>query len=633
LGSTGVMGNANDVMGLLFHEGTLYGLTLKSGRILSLDTATGAGTDVHTFDTQGQRRNWSGLTRAADGHVYTLSNPDTDGVNSGAGEAEVWRFDDFPLGDPTKVATLTGVKYSEAISAHPDGFLYVIEGGAAGGASVVRVNPADGTFTKQPMNHRDVQSFAFYYAGEAAVGSGAPASAVLPLGSIPEEFGMGVYTHTVPWPGHPTVNLRVELSAQRGTYTDNIELGRAMVKGTSLKGAAQEAERGGTYLHMQDINNPAYSGPEDLQLLRISPGLVATNNAMTRADVRFTFDKAFDAPFHLHVMDVDFDALFFEAFDANGNPVSTASWSLSTTIDLLLENGRAESTVYRWDSSQGRLWPTSTSDAETIAGQLTVTNFDEVREIRIRYDNITSPLRPQSDYLLLGLSSAPLYEGGRAGDDDGAPPSTRGEPLRYTQRDEAAVYYSTEALGQLATILPSVRQSAWIVEYDAFGMDVRALLDEAESQPEAGRPAPRREDANRVLICIDGSERRVSTVGLELYFARGATAGACPTSTEGGETGELPDDPQALIEICHNGQTKQIRAGDLDFWLRQGAQQSSCSEQTPTGETGDGGFVTVCIADRSIRIPARWVPDYLAGGAVEGPCTYTIPIDERYLNR
>ncbi|MEM8559750.1 MAG: hypothetical protein AAGG50_18165 [Bacteroidota bacterium] len=161
LGGSFHQGNADDLMGLVFQDGTLYGLTYATARIARVSTETGAVEYVSTFDGQG--RAWGGLTRGEDGRVYLLGNPD-----DGRSDAELWRFDDFPQGTPTLVATLTGVRYSEAISAHPDGYLYVVEGSPYRSERLLlRVNPQDGSFTTQPMS-QEVQAFEFYYAGEEA---------------------------------------------------------------------------------------------------------------------------------------------------------------------------------------------------------------------------------------------------------------------------------------------------------------------------------------------------------------------------------------------------------------------------------------------------------------------------------
>ncbi|MEM8598890.1 MAG: hypothetical protein AAGF99_03120 [Bacteroidota bacterium] len=539
---------SNEVMGLLFQDDVLYGLSLSSDRIYRMNTSTGEAVTYRTFSDQG--RSWGGLTRGIDGTVYMLGN------RSGQ-SPELWRFDNFPDGTPTRLVTLSGVGFSEAMSAHPDGSLYILEGGSQGGDRVVRVNPKDGTFTTQALSHEDVQAFAFYFQGEAqALG----VDIVAPLAGLAKKTGIGTHTHAVSWSGQPDLTITSQLKKLSGYYLMWAEVG-----GTTLAGMAQEADRDEVNLGYVDINNPDYTGPENLQLFRVGPGAsAASSGGRTEADVRIAFSEAFTQPFHLHVMDLDWGPMTIEAYDADGRKISTASWTLSKTTDLLLEDGEAESVTYQWDADQGRLVPTSFRDSEVIAGQLTINNYEDVREIRMRHWSESTWIEYFSDFVMIGISVEPLYEQVE-------------KPLHFTMANDAEIYYSSEALGQLAALLPSLEGTSRIVEYDQFGMDLRAVFEHAQDQgggSVAGAPTPRQEDENRVLVCIDGLERKVSSLGLSTYLARGATEGACPRVT--GETG-LPSNPNTVIDICYQERSKRIRAGDADYWLGLGARLGACS--------------------------------------------------------
>ncbi|MEM9998897.1 MAG: hypothetical protein AAF809_14440, partial [Bacteroidota bacterium] len=554
IGPTRQTSEQDEVRGLFFHNGTLYGTSAWNHWIYRMDLNTGEATRYRQFDGPGWQ--WYSLMQAPDGHVYTLRR-----VNGGdylSDIHEIWRFESFPDGNPTRITEIAGIRRSDALTAHPDGYFYMLTGSDSGGDRLLRIDPADGSYTSQPAPEADTQAFAFYYAGEAAAGGGASASAVAPFASAPPREGLGSYDETVAWPGHPDVRVQVALTNVSGTYNDHARVG-----GTRLQSLAQNASRGRLEgaVGLEDINNPAYIGPTNLQLFSVNPG---RGSGVRRAEARMKLSEAFEAPFYVHILDVDTAPLTIEAYNAAGARVSTASWTMDATVDLLIENGVAEPT-YRWDAENGRIIPSrgANLDLETIAGQLSVHNYAEVREVRFVYE-----VEAFNDGVSLGLSSVPLYGASAT--------TTNGEPLRYTQRDDAAVYYSTEALGQLVPLLPTARQSAWVVEYDAFGMDVRALLDDAQTPaPSVGAPPPRREDASRVLVCIDGRERKVSPAGLELYLAQGATEGAC--AANGGSVGQgVPVDPQAMVSICHEGRTKQVRAGDLAFWLGRGAREGAC---------------------------------------------------------
>ncbi|MEM8559749.1 MAG: hypothetical protein AAGG50_18160, partial [Bacteroidota bacterium] len=560
IGPTRQASEQDEVRGLFFHNGTLYGTSAWNHWIYRMDLNTGEATRYRQFDGPGWQ--WYSLMRAPDGHVYTLRR-----INGGdylSDTHEIWRFESFPDGNPTRVSEIAGIQRSDALTAHPDGYFYMLTGSDSGGDRLLRIDPADGSYTALPAPEADTQAFTYHYAGEeAAMDTG---TTVAPFASVPRRSNVETFQHTARWPGNPDVAVDVTVEQIAGGPRNVI------VEGTTLEGAAQAASLGfNNDTGHTDINNPDYTGPRDLQLLRVTPGNMS---AATRIEVRMTLSEAFTQPFYLHVLDLDFAPLAFEAYDASGNRISTAGWTLSKSLDLLLSNGQADAVNYRWDGQQGQLEPTVYKETEMIGGQLTVPNFADVREIRVLYE------ARRNEIFMLGLSSVPLYGASAT--------TTNGEPLQYTQRDNAAVYYSTEALGQLVPLLPTARQSAWVVEYDAFGMDVRALLDDAQTPaPNAEAPLPRREDASRVLVCIDGRERKVSLVGLELYLAQGATEGACAAS--GGSVGQgVPVDPRAMVSICHEGRTKQVRAGDLAFWLGRGAREGACGV-APSAPVPDRG--------------------------------------------
>ncbi|MEM9998361.1 MAG: hypothetical protein AAF809_11720, partial [Bacteroidota bacterium] len=457
--------NDDDVMGLIFQDDVLHGITLASGRILRLSTTTGAITEVGTFDDQG--RTLGGLTRGSDGKVYFLGN-------QGNHDVELWRFDNFPQGNPTKVSTLTGIRYSEAISAHPDGFLYVLEGGSTGGTKVARVNPSDGSFTTQMLSHEDVQAFAFYFAGESqAIGT----HIVAPLTALPRMDGPGTYNHTVGWPGHPSIQVQGSITASDSSDPNVFMFGSTLAAEVDYSVSTDYA-----HVHAAEINNPAYTGPRNLPVFRFNAG----NTVGNTATVRFTFDEALTQPYYLHVIDLDRAPVTITAFDANGNRVPTTSWRAPEAVDLWLDNGVEDAYTYTWNPSAGTLTPDQTDDKEIYSVQLALGNYADVRSINIEFVNQLGV----HDNIRLGFSAEPFYEEQRTA-------------LQYTMRDQAQVYYSAEALGQLAALLPSVKQASWITEYDQFGMDLRAIFDDGQGQSDAANQ-PRREDANRVLVCIDG---------------------------------------------------------------------------------------------------------------------------------
>ena len=51
-------------------------------------------------------------------------------------------------------------------------------------------------------------------------------------------------------------------------------------------------------------------------------------------------------------------------------------------------------------------------------------------------------------------------------------------------RDNAAIYYSTEALGKLAARLPIVKNASWIVKFDQVGEDLGHEQSESQGEEE-----------------------------------------------------------------------------------------------------------------------------------------------------
>ncbi|MEM6782799.1 MAG: hypothetical protein AAF624_03585, partial [Bacteroidota bacterium] len=546
IGSTRQSGSNDRVTGLLFHEGQLYGISRKSQRIYRLSLSTGEATTVRTFSPGG--REWAALTRGADGEVYALRKQKND-------DTELWRFDNFPSSSGvTRVGTLNNVDASDAMSGHPDGYLYVIEGSVWGGDNIFRVDPSDASYTSQLSSHNDTQAFAFYYRGEAqAIG----ADVVAPLHLIPNSGGAMSTTGSAAWLDQPGVTVSASTTSKGGRHD-----GKHILEGSSLATLAAQADRNDQLLGVA-INNPAYTGPANLSTFNLRPG---ASSGGVDAEVRFRFDRAFSEAFFFHVIDLDKVPMTIEAFDAQGRTLSTAGWTMSTPVDLILENGRAEDATYTWTAASGQLRSSDSQDNETIAAQFRVDNYADVREIRARW---TLPSN-RDDGNHFALSSVSLYE-------------QRAAPaLELAIQGDTEIYYSTEALGQLATLLTSVESASTIVEYDQFGMDLRAVFETTQGQGSvAGAPKPRQEDENRVLVCMNGVERKVSPVALDVHLARGATEGACPRSVG---TSGVPADPRALVDICLDSRTKQVRAGDLDFWLRQGARQGACSAKPPQGQ-------------------------------------------------
>lgn len=125
IGATGLRAETNnEITNLQFitidGETGLYGITKKLKRVYKIDTATGNATfvaDINTGSTNFRRTD--AMTQGVDGTVYIN---DTD-------NRKILKFDSgFPNGTLVEVADISGVGKVEALTAHPNGYLYFADG-------------------------------------------------------------------------------------------------------------------------------------------------------------------------------------------------------------------------------------------------------------------------------------------------------------------------------------------------------------------------------------------------------------------------------------------------------------------------------------------------------------------------
>ncbi len=124
VGQTGLRAESNnELTNLQFinadGQTDLYGITKRNKKIYKIDTQTGEAGFVATVNTgsTGFRRT-DALTQGADGVVY-LNETDQD---------KIYKFESFPGGKLIEVAEINGADKIEALTAHPNGFLYAGDG-------------------------------------------------------------------------------------------------------------------------------------------------------------------------------------------------------------------------------------------------------------------------------------------------------------------------------------------------------------------------------------------------------------------------------------------------------------------------------------------------------------------------
>ncbi|MEL6446034.1 MAG: hypothetical protein AAFP15_00285 [Bacteroidota bacterium] len=557
----------DEINSLVFQGNTLYGFARSSTRLYELDLSTGNASQVRRL-VSGTAEIGS-FTMNASGQVYF--------TRTDASSLELWRWDDLVTGWVAKQYDLSGISHNSsdkmrAIAAHPDGMIYGHDG-----VRFVRVDPTNGGVTQLSAYSGDIQDMAFYFQGEEATaenvlpGCDQDLTGIIPdFTSLPYDWmGNTSYAQysTLNWPGGPGIQVRVDADTGYGSY---YRAGYA--EGMSLQALTESVDLGQA---ASDINNPDYIGPNPLPVLDVHPPMYSSGGG--RAEVSFTFSQAWNRPFYFYIFDIDNAATTIRAYDENGAQVSTADWEMTQNLDVLLgSDGSSDGVSWIWDASRGSLRPEVIRDTELIVAELMVPNFSEVREIRISLQ--TANMSYFADRVSYSFAPLSLFK-------------QRGI-LDFTMADNAEVYYSTEALGQLATLSDTIEQGSWIVEYDDYTMDLRDYFEE-----ETFVATPQREDERRVAICRNGRSVMVSVLGLSGHLDRGATLGRCGTSSSGGEAGEPTGggtqspvtnplaDPTAngpgglgqIITICVDGVEMQIELRDLATWQRRGASIGSCT--------------------------------------------------------
>ncbi len=129
IGSTGLPTDPNtdspeEIASLLFYEiptdgiifSNLYGIGKASKKLYNISTIDGSIVEIATLNVNGDFRT-DGMTLAADGTVYLLKTNEV-------GESEIWKFNQFPSGDISYVRQIETSGKVEALTAHPDEFLY-----------------------------------------------------------------------------------------------------------------------------------------------------------------------------------------------------------------------------------------------------------------------------------------------------------------------------------------------------------------------------------------------------------------------------------------------------------------------------------------------------------------------------
>lgn len=211
VGSTGLPAGSsnNEINGLQFVEGVLYGIGKKSKVIYRIDVGDGHVTQVGTLNVSGGFQT-DALTMGPDGTVYLGK---TKGSNS-----ELWKFSCFPGGALTKVCTITGSKHVQAVAAHPSGYVYATDKHAW-----FRIDPATGVVKALAGDTSDIEAMDFHYAAEEQLTCSDHVSVTVTLSKAEPE----------PKPV-PVCQPDLQVSVRGGAYVGDGEYGDAAGNGLSI---------------------------------------------------------------------------------------------------------------------------------------------------------------------------------------------------------------------------------------------------------------------------------------------------------------------------------------------------------------------------------------------------------------
>ena len=183
VGSTGLPTNPNtaspeEISSLLVHNGTLYGMSKGEKILYVIDKSDGSVTPECTLSVAGEFRTDGMTFRPDDETVYLLK------TNDSGGESEIWKFIGFPSDSIEYVLTITSSGKVEALSAHPDGFLYASDLTTLYKISVPPATPFIGFLAEYTV---DIEGMDFFFEIEELIPV-VPTRQFIPIAPTPVEL-------------------------------------------------------------------------------------------------------------------------------------------------------------------------------------------------------------------------------------------------------------------------------------------------------------------------------------------------------------------------------------------------------------------------------------------------------------
>lgn len=509
IGDTGLSaGSSNhEITNLQVINGNLYGIGKKSKKIWQVNTSTGRVTQVGTLNTNGSFRT-DGLTLGSDGTVYLIKTKNNT--------SELWKFDSFPNGALTYVMDIAGSGKVEALTAHPNGYLYAADSG-----QWYLLNVGSQSTTVLQEYQSDIEGMDFYFDGESSTyASHSNGSSKVTICHIP--------------PGNPSNahNIVVSVNAQ------DAHLAHGDVLGDCPTGDMPDTC---TATISSTDSNTHLVGDGDV--LCIEPTGTVTGGITVSGTGEVYNDGTVMPPYIIvqnggtftnggtvssQNVSINNDGQYINegttTISSNFSPGSGSYVNIGTTtvMGTLNVNSNVVFSNYCTLYVQGDLNVNDTLNNYSVIeltgklqnnGSGTINTFDDSRIAAISLINDGSITGPSTGEGVITVSASALVSrngGGATGNvyfctsnatvtgsanladfNIGCPAvypsctygimSTGSGMLTFSLSGNAGVYYSTEAIGKLVVLLPSIRQQSWIVEHDQFGKRVAA--SSAGTQP------------------------------------------------------------------------------------------------------------------------------------------------------
>lgn len=500
IGDTGLSaGSSNhEITSLQELNGTLYGIGKKSKKIWQINTSTGAVTQVGTLNINGSFRT-DGLTEGSDGTVYLIKTK--------TNTSELWKFDSFPGGSLTYVMDITGSGKVEALAGHPNGYLY-----AADSDQWYLLNLTSQSTTVLQEYQSDIEGMDFFFDGESSTyASHSNGSSKVTICHIPPGNPSNAHNITVSvnaMDAHlnhgdvlgdcPTGDMPETCTTTiSGTSTDNLFVGAGDVlciepTGTVTGGVTI---RGEGEVYNDGTLMPSYIVIENGGTLT-NGGTVTTGNVSINNDGQYINEGTTTITGGFSPGDGSYvnigTTTVMGTTNINNNVVFSNYCTMYVQGDL---NVNATLNNYSVIEVNGKLQNN---------GQATINTYDDSRISSISMINdgtITGPSTGEGVITVSGSALVSRNGGGATGNvyfctsnayvtgsavledfNIGCPTvnptcgygvmTTSSGMLTFALSGNAGVYYSTEAIGKLVVLLPSIRQQSWMVEYDQYGKRV-----------------------------------------------------------------------------------------------------------------------------------------------------------------